>query len=252
MEIPAPLEAAEAPDIEAERGDDSQEDKDCTFRAPISEGQGGDVDMRLQAGKALRDFLTWIGRADAASSPEEGTEVDEEFSASVKSPDLANWRRGFRRVAGLHAAQVDEQGQPKWIGSEIYAEDMQAGIRLSVYYDFSGIMIGRAYFDKGDIPAKQVAKHLAQWESLVSRGRPRTESPLRLSDSDVYEKLDTRKEWYAESVEADPKYQPTLKDAADWLVGIYLPVSRSEEEFVQVVAQVLKAFEREKKRRGKK
>ncbi|MCH8878139.1 MAG: hypothetical protein IIA89_15200 [Chloroflexi bacterium] len=100
---------------------------------------------------------------------------------------------------------------------------------------------------------KEVQRHLKQWGTLVPRGRPPIDSPLQMSDEEVYGLVQSRNQWYEHGT-LGKEYRPTIRDAAGQLVeklGLTGQES-TEEEFKKAMDLVLKAFYRGEKRSQKK
>ena len=205
-----------------------------------------------KAGQALRDFLNWIKRANSVETLEEATEVDKGFTNSLKDEDVLNWKRGKRLITDTIASQEPPsiRGEaPKFIGNEVYTEHIESGVRISVFYDFEGNLIGRAYFDRGDLSIKEVQQHLKKWEAVIKPGRPREGSPLPLADDEIFEFIESRNDWYVHGDEGK-EYQVTPRDAAEQLAanqGLVHDYS-SDDEIEDIVNTILRAYERVRKR----
>ncbi len=207
-----------------------------------------------RAGEFLRALLDTVKGSNKKAGLGEADMFRKSFDFYAYVRGLSGrWKVGQREVSSPQAAPAQEDSGESSIGYELYSEDPKTGVRLSEFYDFEGNLIGRSYFDRGGVPTKEVQSHLKQWGTLVPRGRPPIDSPLQMSDEEVYGLVQSRNQWY-EHGPPGKEYRPSIRDAAEQLVvkmGLTGKES-TEEEVKDAMDLVLKAFYRGEKRSQKK
>jgi len=207
------------------------------------------------AGEAMQSFFDCVAVIKATGKLELRVERERKLEAELieaYSEEGPNWKRGNRLISDMHASQTDSPIGEAWIGFERYAEDITSGVRLGVFFDFEGNLIGRQYFDLGDVPTEDVRKHLGGWDSLIERGRKRKQSLLPMSDEEIYDRIRSRREWYEYGPEGK-EYEPTILDAAQQLAAsMELADSADDTEIDLLTERILRAYERVKKRKGNK
>lgn len=133
-------------------------------------------------------------------------------------------------------------------GIEFYCEHAQTGVQTSEYYDDNGLLVGRKYFDKGDIDKSSMMKHIQGLNTNLKQGRPIKHQEIMLSPEEFIDKIETRGEWYVHST-TSVEYKPTIVDALQQLAYEYglITEESSDDEVVEVMKNVIREYWRAQK-----
>ncbi len=207
------------------------------------------------AGEAMQSFFDRVAEILTIDDTELKADHERKLEAELieaYSEDGPNWKRGNRLISDMHASQTDSPICESWIGIERYTEDITSDVRISVFFDFEGNLVGRQYFDLGNVPTQDVRKHLRGWDSLIARGRPRNQSSLLMSDDEIFERIQRRREWY-EHAPGGKEYEPRIHEAAQQLAASMAVADKPDDIEIDLLTErILRAHERVKKRKGNK
>jgi hypothetical protein len=201
------------------------------------------------AGRVSRKVIEWVRRANQVFSLEEARKLDEEFTDALKRGEFWGWKTHFSAVSDLH---------PNWRTLEdrkfptVYVESPISGVRISYFFDEEGKMIGRSYFDKGDISPEEVRNQIAYWEGDIIRGRPREGIQLPISDHEIYRLITTRDEWCKFDDNAGSTRKARIKEAIERIIEDYKLVDVDDPKYEDFIDAIELAYKRERRRARKK
>jgi hypothetical protein len=107
---------------------------------------------------------------------------------------------------------------------------MDEGIRLSAFYGPGGDFLGWSYFDLGNIPLSEIRKHMSNFKTDVRKGSPQKVLDGPLTDVEIYELVETRKEWMPDEDELEGGRGPTKKEACQRIIFEHYPNEDPEDE----------------------
>ena len=143
--------------------------------------------------------------------------------------------------------KVPPFSNPTITGFEIVSKHLHTGVLTSEYYDLDGNLVGRKYFDLGDVKKIEMMKHLQGLDSNLKQGRPLIEESLSLTSEEIVEKIKTRKTWYVHS-DKGAEYEPTHSDAYEQIaceLGLITNES-TEGESVEATKRIMRIYMRDK------
>ncbi len=202
----------------------------------------------MHTGAVFREFSRWVKKAHEVKTPEEADRLNKEATNKISQEPYRGYVYRARIVQDIHPADGILECHPF---TEIYVENIERGIRLSYFFQGEDDLVGRAYYDKGDIPANEVRAHLSWFDNLIIKGRPKKGFSIPLSDPEIYDLIITRSDWCTFEDPGSSK-RITIQDAIDRLIYKYRLIDEDEELYEGFVRSFRLAYDRERRRRRQK
>lgn len=199
------------------------------------------------AGEMLTSFQKWIKKAAQANTPEDVLKVNRAFTEELKAGAFPGTLIRVRRVSDIHPASATPSDP---VVSEIYVDIQDKGIRLSAFYGPKGEFIGWSFFHKGNIPMSEIRKHLSNFKRFVRRRSPQKVFDGPHTDVEIYDLIETRKDWMLDEDESVGGRGPTKKEACQRIILKHYPNEDSEDD--EFINKLLNCHERVYRRLRKK
>ena len=179
------------------------------------------------AGEMLTSFLKWIRKAAHSKTPEDFLKINKAFAEEIIAGAFPGAKPRARRVSDIHPATAIPSDP---VVFELSIEIEDKGIRLSAYFGPNGEFVGWSYFHKGDLPMSEIRKHISNFRRSVRKVSRKKVLDGRFTDVEIYDLIETRKDWMSNEDELEGGRGPTKKEACERIIFKHYPNEDPEDE----------------------
>lgn len=174
---------------------------------------------QASAGRILNGLRSWMRSMSSMAKETAGDKSEGTLQKSFEFHGFVSggWAVELRLFSNRKLFYFSDE---KFNGFEIISEHAPTRIRTIEYYDNDEKLIGRSYFDRGDVKKEEVIKHFSGLDTNLMRGRPPKDVPLDIDLDELLQRVQTREDWYVHSVKGGD-YYPSEEDALTQLALEY-------------------------------
>lgn len=188
------------------------------------------------AGSMLTSIQEWINQLDQAKTPEEVLKINNAFEEALKSGAFPGAKIRMRRVSDIHP-ETAPSSDPSLRELSVYIEDK--GVLLSAFYGPKYELIGWSYFHSGDLPMSEIRKHMSNFKRYVRKVSRKEVLGGPLTDVEIYELVETRKDWMPDEDEPVVGRGPTRNEACERIITLHYPnKDPDDKKFVNELRKV--------------